>query len=284
MPLLREGVAIGVIILTRAIVRPFTDKQVELVSTFADQALIAIENVRLFDAEQQRTRELSEALEQQKATSEVLNIISTTAGALEPVFETLLANATRLCGAKFGNLVLREDGGFRDAAMHNAPAAYVDFRKRHPTLQPGPHAPLSRLVHDKQTIHVADLSVVVAKEPRNSTLRQLFDLAGARTFVIVPMLKDNELIGAIGIYRQEVRPFSDKQIELVTNFAAQARHRHREHAAAQRIAPIPSAADGDGRCTQGNQQFAGRLAARVRHHAGKGDRALRGELRRHVAE
>ena len=221
VPLLREGVAIGVIILTRAIVRPFTDKQVELVSTFADQALIAIENVRLFDAEQQRTRELSEALEQQKATSEVLNIISTTAGALEPVFETLLANATRLCGAKFGNLVLREDGGFRDAAMHNAPAAYVDFRKRHPTLQPGPHAPLSRLVHDKQTIHVADLSVVVAKEPRNSTLRQLFDLAGARTFVIVPMLKDNELIGAIGIYRQEVRPFSDKQIELVTNFAKQ---------------------------------------------------------------
>ena len=221
VPLLRQGNPIGVIFLSRRSARPFADKQIELATTFADQAVIAIENVRLFEAEQQRTRELSEALEQQKATSEVLNIISTTRGALEPVFDTLLANATRLCGAKFGNLVLRENGGFRDAAMHNAPAAYVDFRKRHPILQPGPHAPLSRLVHDKQTIHVADLSLVVAKEPPNSTLRQLFDLAGARTFVIVPMLKDNELIGAIGIYRQEVRPFSDKQIELVTNFAKQ---------------------------------------------------------------
>jgi GAF domain-containing protein len=141
---------------------------------------------------------------------------------LQPVFDKLLANATRLCGAKFGNLVLREGTVFRDAAMHNAPAAYVDFRKRNPILQPGPQAPLSRLVRDKQTIHVADLSVVVAKEPPTSTLRQVFDLAGARTFVIVPMLKDNELIGGIGIYRQEVSPFSDKQVDLVTNFAAQA--------------------------------------------------------------
>ena len=167
-------------------------------------------------------RELTEAREQQTATSEVLGVISSSPGDLEPVFNTMLENATRLCGAKFGNLVLREGGVFRDAAMHNAPAAYVDFRKRNPILQPGPHAPLSRLVHDKQTIHVADLSVVVAKEPPNSTLRQLFDLAGARTFVIVPMLKENELIGAIGIYRQEVSPFSDKQIELMANFANQA--------------------------------------------------------------
>ena len=165
---------------------------------------------------------LAEALEQQTATSEVLSVISTTTGVLQPVFDKLLANATRLCGAKFGNLVLREGAVFRDAAMHNAPPTFVDFRKRNPVLQPGPHAPLSRLVHDKQTIHVADLSVVVAKEPPNSTLRQLFDLAGARTFVIVPMLKDNELIGGIGIYRQEVRPFTDKQIAMVQNFAAQA--------------------------------------------------------------
>ena len=165
---------------------------------------------------------LAEALEQQMATSEVLSVISTTTGDLQPVFDKLLANATRLCGAKFGNLVLREGAVFRDAAMHNAPPAFVDFRNRNPILQPGPHAPLSKLVHDKQAIHVADLSVVVAKEPPNSSVRQLFDLAGARTFVIVPMLKDNELIGAIGIYRQEVRPFSDKQIELVTNFAKQA--------------------------------------------------------------
>jgi GAF domain-containing protein len=167
-------------------------------------------------------RQAGEALAQQTATSEVLSVISTTTGNLQPVFDTLLANATRLCGAKFGNLVLREGGIFRDAAIHNAPAAYMDFRKRNPVLQPGPQAPLSRLVHDKRTIQVADLSVVVAKEPPNSTLRQLLDLAGARTFVIVPMLKQNELTGAIGIYRQEVRPFSDKQIELVAAFAKQA--------------------------------------------------------------
>jgi signal transduction histidine kinase len=170
----------------------------------------------------ERTRQLAEAMEQQAATAEVLGVISTATGNLQPVFDTLLANATRLCGAKFGNLVLREGGVFRDAALYNAPAAYWDFRKRNPTLQPGPNAPLSRLAHEKRAIQVADLSIVVSKEPRNSSLRQLFDLAGARTFVIVPMLKDDKLIGAIGIYRREISPFSDKQIALVTNFAAQA--------------------------------------------------------------
>ena len=215
VPMVREGQVVGAIFVARRQPGFFANSQVQLLKTFADQAVIAIENVRLFN-------ETREALEQQTATSDVLSVISTTTGALQPVFDTLLANATRLCGAKFGNLVLREGGIFHDAAMHNAPAAYVDFRQRNPILQPGPHAPLSRLVHDKQAIHVADLSVVVAKEPPNSSVRQLFDLAGARTFVIVPMLKDNELIGAIGIYRQEVRPFSDKQIELVANFAKQA--------------------------------------------------------------
>ena len=184
---------------------------------------------RLQEELEVRTRELAEArrqateaLAQQTAASEVLSLISITTGNLQPVFETLLANATRLCGAKLGNLVLCENGVFRDAAMHNASPAFVDFRKRNPVLQPGPHAPLSRLVHDKRAIQVADLSVVAANEPPNSTLRQLLDLAGARTFVLVPMLKENELIGAIGIYRQEVSPFTEKQIELVKNFAAQA--------------------------------------------------------------
>jgi GAF domain-containing protein len=122
VPLLREGVPIGVIVLQRNTMRPFTNKQIELVSTFADQAVIAIENVRLFEAEQERTRELTEALEQQTATSEVLQVISSSPGELEPVFQTILANATRLCEARFANLVLLDGDGFRRAAMHNAPA------------------------------------------------------------------------------------------------------------------------------------------------------------------
>src|SRR4030095_8204252 len=121
IPLLREDVAIGVIVLTRAIVQPFTDKQIELVTTFADQALIAIENVRLFEAEQQRTRELSEALERQTATSDVLQIISSSPGTLEPVFEAILSNATRICGAAFGSMLLVEGDEFRRVALHNAP-------------------------------------------------------------------------------------------------------------------------------------------------------------------
>ena len=165
VPMLKEGDVIGVIVIYRQEVRPFTDKQIELITNFARQAVIAIENTRLLNELRQRTDDLSELLEQQTATSEVLTIINTTTGTLQPVFDTLLAHATRICGAKFGNLVLREGGVFRDAAMHNAPAAYMDFRKRNPVLQPGPHAPLSRLVHEKRTIQVADLSVVVAKEP-----------------------------------------------------------------------------------------------------------------------
>src|SRR6516225_8440491 len=223
VPLLRDADLAGVITIWRREVRPFTDQQIALVRTFAAQAVIAIENTRLLNELSQRTDDLSDALDQQTAMSEVLSVISTTTGTLQPVFDTLLANATRLCGARFGNLVLREDGAFRDAAIHNAPAAFLEAsRKRSNILQPGPDAPLSRLIREKQAIQVADLSVVVTKEPPNSTLRQLLNLAGARTFVIVPMLKDDDLIGAIGIYRQEVSPFSNKQIELLTVFAKQA--------------------------------------------------------------
>jgi GAF domain-containing protein len=222
VPLLREGAPIGVMVLQRKAMRPFTDKQIELATTFADQAVIAIENVRLFDQVQARTRELSEALEQQTATSDVLQIISSSPGELDPVFQALLENAVRICGAKFGNLLLYEAGIFRVAAMHDAPPALAELRQKDPILRPGPGNPLQRLATTKQLQHVADLRSEPTYFERQPSLVAIVELAGARTFVAVPMLKDKELIGTIAIYRQEVRPFTDKQIELVQNFAKQA--------------------------------------------------------------
>src|SRR5262249_15645510 len=142
VPLLREGSPIGVIALGRNSVRPFTDKQVELATTFADQAVIAIENVRLFDEVQARTRELSESLAQQTGTWEVLQVISSSPGELEPVFQAMLANAVRICEAKFGDLYLRDQDAFRMVATHNSPPAYAAARRRDPLLRPPPDAPL----------------------------------------------------------------------------------------------------------------------------------------------
>jgi two-component system NtrC family sensor kinase len=209
VPLMREGSPIGVIILSRDTVRPFNDKQIELVTTFADQAVIAIENARLFD-------ELSEALEQQTATSEVLRVISSSPGALEPVFQTMLENAVRICEAKFGVLNLHENGLLRVGAMHNVPSAFAEFLRGRPDgYKPMPGSPPDRVMRTKQVSHTADNSAE-AIPGRAATL------GGARSTVCAPMLKDDVLIGTITIYRQEVRPFTDKQIELVKNFAAQA--------------------------------------------------------------
>src|SRR5262252_7458929 len=220
VPLLREGVPIGVLVVTRSTVRPVTDKQIELVETLADQAVIAIENVRLFDQVQARTRELTESLDQQTATSEVLGVISSSPGELEPVFQAMLANATRLCEAKFGSLYLYEGDALRITAMHNAPPAYEEVRRREPVMDsahPAFQAILGRLAKTKEIVHIADLLAVPGTE-RGALVR----FAGARTLVAVPMLKEGKLIGAIVIYRQEMRPFTDKQIELVRNFADQA--------------------------------------------------------------
>jgi signal transduction histidine kinase len=224
VPLLREENAIGVIMLLRRSIHPFTDRQIELVKTFADQAVIAIENVRLFEEVQARTRELSEALEQQTATSEVLQIISSSPGELEPVFEAILANATRICEAKFGNLFLYEEDGFRAAALHGAPFAYAEHWRQHPIVRLNDHPliPLARLAETKKVNHIADLRGERGYDERDPVFVQLVEGAHARTMLLVPMLKENELTGAIVIYRQEVSPFNDKQIELLTNFAAQA--------------------------------------------------------------
>jgi signal transduction histidine kinase/CheY-like chemotaxis protein len=171
---------------------------------------------RLLD---QRTRELAEALEQQKATSQVLQVIASSPAELEPVFEAMLANATRICEAKFGFMYLYQGGAFFPAAAHNTPAALAEHQRKSASFKPGAGAPLTRLIETKQVVHVTDLRTEREHSPR---LVALIESGGARSFMNVPMLKENELIGAIVIYRQEVRPFTDKQIELVSNFAAQA--------------------------------------------------------------
>ena len=171
--------------------------------------------------------QLSEAFEQQTATSEVLKIISSSPGDLQPVFDTILENATRICEAKFGTLQLYESGGFRMKSMHNAPRAYAEAiaqrdEQREPIFRPGALSGLGRVAATKQTVHISDYSKDAAYKERNPGAVRIVELAGARTLLNVPMLKDDELIGVIVIYRQEVRPYTDKQIELLQNFAAQA--------------------------------------------------------------
>ena len=221
VPMFKDDALVGGIVIYRQEVRPFTDKQIELVKNFAAQAVIAIENTRLLNELRQRTDDLSETLEQQTATSQLLQVISSSPGDLAPVFQAMLENATRVCGAKFGNLLLFENGSFRTAALHNAPEAFAEARRRNPVLRPYPGTGLERVVATKQTVQTADAQAEPAYQAdpdRAAFLR----LAGARTFLTVPMLKEGELIGAIAIYRQEVRPFTDRQIELVSNFAKQA--------------------------------------------------------------
>ena len=220
VPLLREGNPIGVLFLSRTRVEPFTQRQIDLVNTFADQAVIAIENVRLFDEVQARTQELSEALDQQTATSEVLKAISSSPGELEPVFQTMLENATRICQARFGTLNLYDGDAFHNVALHNPPPQYA--MRRGQIIHPHPESALGYVARTKQIAHIDDLRSRQPYLEGNPAVVALADLAGARTLLAVPLLKEGELIGAISIYRQEVRPFSDKQIELVKNFASQA--------------------------------------------------------------
>jgi class 3 adenylate cyclase len=215
VPMLKENTPIGTIQIFRQEVRPFTDKQIEVVQNFAAQAVIAIENARLLN-------ELRESLEQQTATSDVLRVISSSQGELKPVFDALLANAVRLCEAKFGILNLYEDGAFRTIAMHNVPVPFAALRQRESVLFADPRTALGQVPSTKQIYHVADLAEEPAYIRRDPRVVAVVETGGARTIVLVPMIKEDELIGVIAIYRQEVRPFTDKQIALVQNFAAQA--------------------------------------------------------------
>jgi GAF domain-containing protein len=214
VPMLKDNELIGAIGIYRQEVRPFTEKQIELLQNFASQSVIAIENTRLLN-------ELRESLQQQTATSEVLKVVSSSPGELEPVFHSMLENATRICEAKFGNLFLREGDGYRAAAVHGEPN-YVEYWRRAPFASLRDAPLLNRVTLAKQVIHVPDLRLDQSYREGNPRIVTLVDSAGARTFVIVPMLKEHEIVGTIAMYRTEMRPFTDKQIELVQNFAAQA--------------------------------------------------------------
>jgi two-component system NtrC family sensor kinase len=222
VPLLREEIPIGVLILQRSVAQAFTDDETRLAETFASQAVIAIENARLFDRVQTRTEELTESLEQQTATSEVLQVISSSPGDLQPVFEAMLANATRLCDAKFGTLFQVRDGFSHAAAvLGDVPPQLRTFLQRKP-LDPSPASALGRVIATKQIVHIADITEDAAYVARDPYVLAITELTGTRSLLAVPMLKDTELIGAIAVYRTEVRPFSEKQIDLLTNFAKQA--------------------------------------------------------------
>jgi GAF domain-containing protein len=219
VPMLKEDELVGAISIFRREVRPFTDKQIALVTSFASQAVIAIENARLLNELRDRTAELSESLEQQTATSEVLGVISRSPGELEPVFQAMLANATRLCEASYGTLWLCEGDAFRVVALHGAvPEAYAAELRRGAT----PRLFVARAARTRQTVHVADLRAEQTYLDRDPLSVAAVELAGIRTLLVVPMLKLNEMVGVISIYRREVRPFTDKQIALVTSFASQA--------------------------------------------------------------
>src|SRR5262249_48496396 len=218
VPMIKGNELTGVFAVFRQEVRPFTDKQIELVKNFAAQAVIAIENARLLN-------ELRESLEQQTATADVLRVISSSPGTLEPVFNTMLANAIRVCDAKFGGLFLLDGHGLRSVAQQGMPSRHQDSLQENPLIdlrhsQPG--LPLARVGVTKDVVHIADVAAEAGYRERDVRFVALVESGGARTVLGVPMLKDNDLVGAIIVYRADIRHFTDKQIALLQNFAAQA--------------------------------------------------------------
>jgi GAF domain-containing protein len=215
VPLLKENEVVGAIVIYRQEVRPFTEKQIALLQNFAAQAVIAIENTRLLN-------ELRQSLERQTATAEVLGVISSSPGRLEPVFQSMLDNAVRICEAKFGFMNRYDGNAWKIYAVHGAVPAYIEFLQQHGYKRPGPETVVARIAATRQVVHIADLAASRGYAERDPIVVAAVELGGVRTILGVPMLKEGELIGAVILYRQEARPFTDKQIALVTSFAAQA--------------------------------------------------------------
>jgi adenylate cyclase len=230
VPHVREGSPIGLFVLHRAAVRPFTYKQIELVENFAAQAVIAIENARLLNELRQRTADLSqrtteltEALEQQTATAEVLRVISSSPSDLHPVFASMLEKAVTICDAKFGNIYRWDGDIIKLVAAHNTPQAFAEYRHSSPQRADAENSIYSPMRKTKTPIHVIDAAIDQRyAQKRHPVWVAGVELGGVRTFLAVPMLKEDELIGSFSVYRQEVRPFTDKQIEVVQSFASQA--------------------------------------------------------------
>jgi signal transduction histidine kinase len=221
VPMLKDTELVGAIIIYRQEVRPFSDRQIELVASFASQAVIAIENTRLLKELRKRTDDLTESLEQQTATSEVLQVISSSPGELAPVFQKMLENATRVCGANFGVMNLWDGNNLNIAADYNVPAAFTASRQQR-LISPHPQSGLATVLRTRQIVQIEDVRNSPAYLEGAPAAVEIADVAGARTIVIVPMLKEKELIGTIAIFRQEVKPFTDKQTALLENFTKQA--------------------------------------------------------------
>ncbi|MEA2894086.1 MAG: hypothetical protein QOI05_4879, partial [Bradyrhizobium sp.] len=217
VPLLRENESIGAIVLRRAEVQPFSDKQITLLQTFADQAVIALGNVRLFEEVQAKTSELTETLEYQTATADVLNVISRSPNNLKPVMDTIVHTARRLCQSERAMLLQRgDDGIFRIAAHSNVSREFIDWMQNNPVMA-GDGSAIGMVAAEKQTIHLPD----ALADPRFTALRRQQN-SRARTMLGVPLLRDQNVIGVVFMARTEVKPFSDRQVELVTSFADQA--------------------------------------------------------------
>ena len=210
IPMLKENEMIGSFSVYRQEVRPFTDKQIALVTNFAAQAVIAIENARLLT-------ELRESLQEQTATSEVLQVISSSPGDLKPVFAAILDNAVRICDAENATFWLYESGTLRRAARHTP-----DMSEAVISPEAGTRSAIARVLKTKQIIHLADYRTDQAYLDRDPFVVAVVEQLGIRALLCVPMLKETEIVGAISIYRKEVRPFTEKQIELIANFANQA--------------------------------------------------------------
>jgi GAF domain-containing protein len=221
VPILEDGNPVGAITVTRREVAPFSEAQIGLLKTFADQAVIAIENVRLFNELSERTRDLQEALQHQTATAEVLQVINSSPGDLTPVFDAILEKAHTLYGAAHGVMVIREGEGLRTVAANGEPA-FVEAMQQFGPMRPPDGSGAARLIRGEQLVHIADFQAESFLENAPPQLRRVSELGRIRTVAMVPLRKDDAVIGFITAFRQEVRPFSDKQIALLQNFAAQA--------------------------------------------------------------